>query len=174
MRFIKFNNERKLADLVRRAYRIEGRGAAELIKRAEAALLKANPSLGNLRELGRGTLVMVPEVPGLRLTDEVETTATATSDLITQAQASLEVMEKSVATTLSRTIEEAQATTKLAKSRQFRALVEKQVPPAVKLLDEIPGTAKKSAAQAKAVLKSYSDAFQQARKDLESLTKKLS
>jgi hypothetical protein len=64
MRIIAYRGEKKLADLVDKAY-------ADLTparrKAAEAALLKANPQLKSLARLKSGTVLTIPEVPGARV-----------------------------------------------------------------------------------------------------------
>jgi len=64
--------ERTLSTLARRVYQIEGRGSAELQRRAEAALLRANPRLSSAEGFRAGDKIVVPAVPGLeRSRDEI-------------------------------------------------------------------------------------------------------
>lgn len=63
--------ERTIATLARRLYKIEGRGSAELQRRAEAALLAANPRLSSAEGFRAGSHVVVPTVSGLKYTAEV-------------------------------------------------------------------------------------------------------
>ena len=63
MPFIMFKGERKVTDLLERAYGADLKAADQ--KRAEAALVKANPQLAKLREIKPGTMIRVPDLPGL-------------------------------------------------------------------------------------------------------------
>jgi hypothetical protein len=64
MPFIMFKGERKLADVLARAYGA-GLDVADA-KRAETALVAANPHLAKLRDLKPGSLLVVPALPGLK------------------------------------------------------------------------------------------------------------
>jgi hypothetical protein len=63
MPFIVYKGERKLADLVGRAFGAELKAADA--KRAEEALLAANPQLATLRDVKEGVLLAVPQVTGV-------------------------------------------------------------------------------------------------------------
>jgi len=63
MAFVVFKGETKLADIVERAYGTK-LSAAERT-RAVAAIERANPHLLSVKKPERGTLVLVPRVPGL-------------------------------------------------------------------------------------------------------------
>ena len=63
MPFIMYKGERKVADLIGRAYRTELSPADA--KRAEAALLAANPALANLSNVKEGALLTIPDIPGV-------------------------------------------------------------------------------------------------------------
>lgn len=65
------NRERTVAGLVRNLFDIRGEGSAELRRRAEEALVRANPRLIQPNAVRRGVAVVVPEVVGLNLTDRV-------------------------------------------------------------------------------------------------------
>lgn len=65
MRIITAKSETNVADLVRHAYAIHGRKSAELTRQAHAALVAANPHLHEQTKVPAGTLVVVPDVPGV-------------------------------------------------------------------------------------------------------------
>jgi hypothetical protein len=60
MRFAVSKGETNVAELTTRLFDIKGQGAAETAKRAEAALLAANPHLTHLTKVPPGTLIMIP------------------------------------------------------------------------------------------------------------------
>ena len=69
IKFATVNRERTLAGLARSIFGIKNE--PELQRRAEAALIKANPHLANAGRLQAGSTVVVPDVPGLSATDGV-------------------------------------------------------------------------------------------------------
>jgi hypothetical protein len=74
MAFVVFQGERKIADVVARAY---GDLKVADRKRAEAALVRANPHLSELANVSKGSLIVVPPVPGLSPTDQTDLAAPA-------------------------------------------------------------------------------------------------
>jgi hypothetical protein len=63
MAFVVFKGERKIAELVERAYGSELTAAEK--SRAAVAIERANPHLVKLKDVTPGALVVVPRVPGL-------------------------------------------------------------------------------------------------------------
>ena len=51
MKFAVSKGEKELSELTARIFEIKGRGAAETAKKAEAALLKANPHITDLTKI---------------------------------------------------------------------------------------------------------------------------
>jgi hypothetical protein len=74
MAFVVFQGERKIADVVARAY---GDLKAADRKRAEAALVRANPHLSELADVAKGSLIVVPPVPGLSPNEQTDLAAPA-------------------------------------------------------------------------------------------------
>ncbi len=74
MAFVVFQGERKIADVVARAY---GDLKAADRKRAEAALVRANPHLSELADVVKGSLIVVPPVPGLSPNEQTDLAAPA-------------------------------------------------------------------------------------------------
>ncbi len=64
MQFAVSKGEASVAELATRLFDIKGRGAAETMKRTEAALLAANPHLADLTKIPAGTIVVIPDLPG--------------------------------------------------------------------------------------------------------------
>lgn len=63
MPFVVFKGERKLTDLVSRAFGADLTAAERT--RAVAALERANPQLATIKDIAPGSLILVPRVPGL-------------------------------------------------------------------------------------------------------------
>jgi hypothetical protein len=74
MAFVVFQGERKIADVVARAY---GDLKVADRKRAEAALVRANPHLSELKDVSKGSLIVVPPVPGLSPSEQTNLAAPA-------------------------------------------------------------------------------------------------
>jgi len=72
MTFIAFGGEKRIADLVTRAY---GKLKASDAKRAAAALVAANPQLEELNRVGRGRPIAVPAVRGVARRGESDVSA---------------------------------------------------------------------------------------------------
>ncbi|HEX8237102.1 MAG TPA: hypothetical protein VF600_14180 [Abditibacteriaceae bacterium] len=69
MRIATYNGERSVAELARRLFQLDeftGNRAKEAAKEAEAALRNANPQLQDIRRMTPGTVLLVPEVEGIR------------------------------------------------------------------------------------------------------------
>ena len=62
MKFAVSKGEKELSELTARIFDIKGRGAAEAAKKAEAALLKANPHITDLTKIPEGTLIVIPDL----------------------------------------------------------------------------------------------------------------
>ena len=62
MKFAVSKGETELSELTARIFDIKGRGAAEAAKKAEAALLKANPHIADLTKIPEGTLIVIPDL----------------------------------------------------------------------------------------------------------------
>lgn len=67
----RIRNETSLRSLAERVYDISGPSRAENLRKAESALLKANPQLRRANGFAAGTVIIVPEV-GLDRTGSVE------------------------------------------------------------------------------------------------------
>ena len=76
MKFAVSKGEKELSELTARIFDIKGRGAAEAAKKAEAALLKANPHIADLTKIPEGTLIVIPD-----LTDNPPVKGTQTAAL---------------------------------------------------------------------------------------------
>lgn len=79
-RIATLGRERTLATLARKVFQIDtGRGSADILRRAEAALLRANPRLSDPDGFRPGGTIVVPVLPGVDLSADV-TVAAANGD----------------------------------------------------------------------------------------------
>jgi hypothetical protein len=98
MRFVIFEGEHSISDLVARIFGIHGRGSQASANQAEAHLLKANPHLTDLSKVAVGSLVAVPDTAPAISPDQGAVTSRAIRSLAAQsAQSALGVMQQRLA-----------------------------------------------------------------------------
>jgi phage tail protein X len=169
MKFVTVKTETSLADLTRDVFEIKGAKAAAS-KSAQAALREANPHVAHLTKVPKGTLVMVPDVPGVKTTP-AQSLGQVSMEMVKRLESALAaagtVIEKSAAVQL----EDADATASLVKNRELVALA-KQTPDLKERLSEIGDRAKVQAKQAADDKKAQTQALGQLEKDLASLSAK--
>ena len=72
MQFVTTRGEKSIADLAARVFQVPP-GDQERLKRAQEALLKANPHLANIQALADGTIVVVVDAPDLKAAADAPT-----------------------------------------------------------------------------------------------------
>jgi hypothetical protein len=169
MAFLVLEGEKNLAAIVRRAY---GELNAVDRKRAEDALLRVNPQLANLRQAGRGALIVVPTVPGLRTGGAERTEAsTPAPEAMVEVREALEAyitrLETNIETERARGAELAD----LLKSKDVKSLV-RNVPDASRHVERVTAAVKGRAAEHDERAASVK-ALAQAKTALDGLAKKL-
>jgi hypothetical protein len=136
-------------------------------KKAQTALRAANPHWGGLAKLPAGTLVIVPNVPGVNAAAAQPVTAVS-PDVIAQLKQALAdanaVLEQSFASTT----QEIETSVSLTKSRDLAALV-KQAPELRTLMAQIAGQSKLQIKQIKAAKTAQLQCLAQLEEDLGSL-----
>jgi len=172
MRFATYKGERSLSDLVGRLFEIKGPRTEALAKEAEAALLRANPHLRDLKKLPEGTVILVPEVPDVKPTDEARHIAASAGELLEEVRQGLKKARATLAASATRHGEQARRTLRLLKSRQVTTLAAKT--PAVRArLPQIAEAANARLKEAEALKKFQEQALPQLDKDLADLAKRL-
>lgn len=126
MRVATFDGEKEIRTLVQRLYDIRDRGSEEQFRRAEEALLKANPVLADLSGVKNGTILLVPEVAAVRWTSEIQPLESATTAAIHAAQLQLDGLEVALEKTLARQSDEAKKTLEFSRSKVIQDLAEKE------------------------------------------------
>lgn len=126
MKFVTIKTETNLADLTRDVFEIKGAKAAGAAKNAQAALREANPHIADLKKVPSGTLVVVPDVPGIK-TAPLQSLGGVNVEMIKELKNALtaakDVIEKSATAQLA----DAEASASLARNRDLMALA-KQSP----------------------------------------------
>jgi hypothetical protein len=172
MRSIAFAGEKKLADLAARAYEIDPARQAE-VKRATAALLRANPQLAKLASVRRGTPILVPALSGVSITPEVKAIGEVSDALLKELQAGLTEAARRLNAGTKQEIEAAQETVRLAKARELTELIDRLAPGAKPQLAATAAAAQKEAKALEATLEQADAAFAQLKDDLADLQKRL-
>lgn len=124
MRIARLSGEQNLSELVRSLYEIRGPQSARVAREAEAALLKANP---HLREPGirlSGSMILVPDLPGISPgpAPDVEPIAMPGRKLVDDTRAAVVELQKRLEDAGKRAEEEGRQTAELLKSEEVQAL----------------------------------------------------
>jgi hypothetical protein len=167
MSFVVYKGEKRIGDLVTRAY---GELKAEDAKRAEAALRKANPQLARLRELKPGAVVVVPPVVGLKPPAATERGEPA-PESVAVVRAAFEEYRKQLGASLDAERAAIAAITELAKSREVRQLA-KDAPESTPYLEQAAGALKQRSTEADQAA-GFVKLLAKARADLDALAKRL-
>lgn len=125
MKIVTVATETNLADLTRRVFAITGAKNAAAAKEAEAALLEANPLLRGMTRVPAGTLLVVPDVPGV--STAAPPTALVNPAVLAQLKQALAAATTMLEQTAASETQAAQATLALTKSREVKSLA-KEVP----------------------------------------------
>lgn len=168
MRFATLQGEQNLADVVGRLFQIKGRRAKTLAKEAEVALLRANPHLHDLKKVPEGTLIIVPEVAGLKLAEEIRPVEAAAGEMVQEVSRELGTIRAALEAAATRHTAEANNTLQLLKSRELRALA-RRVPAVQERLPKITTEANARLEEAKALKIFQEQTLAQLDKDLKDL-----
>ena len=167
MRFITTKTETNLADLTHQAFGLKGSKSAAKLKQAEAALRQANPQLGDLTKLPAGTLVIVPDVPGVQ-TAPLPSLTGPSAGVIAQLELALAGAKNLLRQAAASQALESDTTLSLAKNRALVKIV-KQMPSLQSRLPEIADAAKDKTKKMADDEAAYLKSLAQLKKDLSSL-----
>ena len=120
--------ERSIATLARRLYRIEGSSRSELQRRAESALIAANPRLSVAAGFRSGASIVVPAVPGLMHTEEVHRAVSDDTGLTTEASARLQALGSRIDDSFTRAAQDRERLLKQLDNRRFVTQAQKALP----------------------------------------------
>jgi hypothetical protein len=102
--------EPDISGLVYRLYNISGPSAAELAEKARKALLEANPQLGRISSLRRGSVLVVPEIPGISLAAEASADAVIGAEVLDELRRVLSETKKHLEDSIDREAQDLQNT----------------------------------------------------------------
>ena len=167
MKFIATKTETSLAELAHEAFDIKGSKSAIKLKQAEAALRQANPQLGDLAKLPAGTLVIVPDVPGVH-TAPLPSLTGPSADVIAQLELVLAGAKNVLRQAASSQAQESDTSSSLAKNRALVKIVEK-IPSLQSRLPEVADAAKAETKQMADDEAAHLKGLAQLKKDLSSV-----
>ena len=168
MKFVTIKTETSLADLTRDVFEIKGAKAASAAKNAQAALREANPHIADLKKVPSGTLVVVPDMPGIK-TAPAQSMGGVSVEMIRQLKSALTAAKAVIEKFAAAQAEDAEESASLAKNRDLVALA-KQTPELKQRLLQIAEQAKTQAKEIADDKKAQIQAIGQLEKDLASLS----
>lgn len=168
MRFVTYQREPTLSELAQRAFEIKGPKAKTLTAQAEAEILRANPHLRDLHKVAEGTLVLVPDVPGLK-PGEIQRVPGLGSELVAHLNQALADAGAALERSAESEAKNAENTLTLIKSREMKEAI-KQTPDLKDRLGKVADAAKARAQEAETTKKAGLAALAQLKKDLGNLT----
>jgi hypothetical protein len=167
MKIITYQGERNLSELAKRMFSIRGQKAGELSRKAEAAILEANPRLKDLKNVPEGTLLVVPDVPGVAA-GGADPGFTLGKEMVAQLRHALSGARAAIERSADSEVKQAKETTALVKSREIKDSVKGQPD----LASRLPRIAEESNARVKdaeSLKSARTQALDQLEKDLESV-----
>ena len=167
MKFAVSKGETEISELAGRIFEIKGRGAAATSKQVEAALLKANPHLGDLTKIKPGTLIVIPEAAEIPAVRGAQTTG-AGSDAVGQLKLALEDLMGAIDRAAKSGAEDLAAQTEALKDRELRDLAA-QSPEAKEQLGKLTETLKNRAKELKTEVGVQKEGLKQLQDALEKL-----
>ena len=172
MRVTTYQGERQLSDLARRLFEIKGSKAKELTKEAEAALLRANPFLKDLKHVPEGTLLVVPDVPGMSRSEEAPGLDLGIAQVAGELRRVREAAQQAMEGGMADLMQQAKTTLDLQKSPELKKLVERDrtIP---EQLTKIGAEAKRELEELKTLSASQTKSLAQLDKDLNEFLKQV-
>lgn len=173
MQFMTLERDLKLATVAARAYDLDGADSTDARKRAEAALLQANPHVADLSVIPKGTTLVVPDVAGVGRNREAARASAPDLPLVAELRRGLGELRDQLAMSAKQDLEAIGETQKNLKARELKTLLARQAPHAQDLLTAIEAGLKEQAAASEAVLKDLDQGGARLAADLDELEKRL-
>ena len=173
MQFMTLERDLKLATVATRAYDLEGAESADARKRAEAALLQANPHVADLSVIPKGTTLVVPDLAGVARNREAARANAPDLPLVAELRRGLDELIDQLAASAKQDLEAIGETQKHLKARELKALLARQAPQAQDLLTAMEAGLKDQATASESVLKDLDQGRARLAADLEELQKRL-
>ena len=168
MKFVTIKNKTSLAELTRDVFEIKGTKGATAARNIHAALREANPHIADFKELPAGTLVVVPDLPGIKAAS-VQSPGQVSPELMKYLKRVLAAAKAVVEKSAAAQSEDAEASVSLVKNRELAALA-RTTPELKDRLSKIVEQAKSQSKQVAEDKKAQIQGLAQLEKDLASLS----
>ncbi len=120
MNIAAYSRDKSLSELAKRVFNLPAKTSPAQIKRAEEALLQANPALHNLSDWSEGAPILVPRIPGLQASASTTLFDVASEMVTEEAARALAQLRKTVAEAASQNFADAEAVLKVLKSKPVK------------------------------------------------------
>lgn len=167
----RLEREKSIATLAKRLYVIEGDNAAEAQKRAERALLRANPSLSNRKAFRSGRAVIVPADIGLATRERVAKPTADLAGALEETGIRFELAAQSLEEQFESASAADKATMERLNDKKLVADMRAALPESPKILARVSATIKERGAANAKIQGRYEKSFAQAFAELDRLKK---
>lgn len=167
----RLEREKSLSTLAKRLYVIEGESAAADQKRAERALLRANPGLSSRRAFRAGRTIVVPSDVGLATRERVSKPTTDLTGTLEETGTRLELAARLLEDQFERASASDKETMERLSDRKLVADLRAALPESPKILARASAAVKERGSLNAASSKRYEKAFEQAFAELDRLKK---
>lgn len=168
---VRLGREKRIATLAKKVFVIEGPDKAERQRRAERALLNANPQLATEAGFTAGAPVIVPPVRGLRTTDRVSATTANLDGVLADTTARLARSAAVIDTGFARSAKRSEEALTRLKDPEFVKTARKAVKESAKLMENVRKRLEKDREAADARSAALQNAVKQALADVDRLSK---
>jgi hypothetical protein len=163
-----YQGEKDLPSLLDRLYQFR-RPSAAVQAAARAALLTANPHLRDLEQVPVGFVIVVPEIPRLKIADDIVHITDAVDEMLGEVHRAMGVIRAAASASFSHEVEEAKTTTELL--RHVEALGHAD-PLLAERLRRMAEEARARVEEAKALQAEQEQALKQLEKELQDFSKR--
>jgi ElaB/YqjD/DUF883 family membrane-anchored ribosome-binding protein len=170
MQYAVYKGEAGAADLVKRLYQIKGPKAKSLTAKAEKALLQANPRLAKLKKKDAGAIILVPDIPGVKTSGDVQRADTAHSEIFSEIRSALEALGPVMDAAANFQMEQAKEVQKKMRSAKIKKVFE-STPELKAMMPGITQRAKARGEETKARKALFKKAILRLKKDLDAFEK---
>lgn len=170
MQYATYKGESGVVDLVKRLYQIKGPKAEALAAKAEKALLQANPRLAKLKKKDAGAIILVPDIPGVKTSGDVQRAETVHSRVFAEIRTALEALGPVMDAAANDQMEQAKEVQKKMRSAKIKKMFE-STPELKTKMPEITQRAKARGEEAKARKALFKKAILRLKKDLDAFEK---
>ncbi|WP_282606168.1 hypothetical protein [Pelagibius sp. Alg239-R121] len=167
----KLGREKSISTLAQRVYVIEGRNNTDAQRRAERALLRANPSLSDKKAFRTGRVIIVPSDVGLATTERVTKTTADLDGALDETKLRMELAAQMLEEQFERSGASDKATTDRLADKALIKQVRTAIPGSTKILAKTAAAVKDRTAKSSQRKSRYDKAFKQAFTEIDRLKK---